>query len=45
VLHLLGYDHGEPDEKAELFGLQKTILDDWRAGRGVEGPSPAPTTH
>ncbi|SEN26906.1 rRNA maturation RNase YbeY [Actinacidiphila rubida] len=45
VLHLLGYDHEETDEKAEMFGLQKAILDDWRAGRGLEGPSPAPTTH
>ncbi|MBY8887842.1 rRNA maturation RNase YbeY [Streptomyces sp. PTM05] len=45
VLHLLGYDHEEPGEKAEMFGLQKTILDDWRAERGVEGASPAPTTH
>jgi probable rRNA maturation factor len=45
VLHLLGYDHEEPGEKAEMFGLQKAILDDWRAACGVEGPSPAPTTH
>ena len=45
VLHLLGYDHEEPGEKAEMFGLQKAILDDWRAERGVAGPSPAPTTH
>jgi probable rRNA maturation factor len=45
VLHLLGYDHEEPGEKAEMFGLQKAILDDWRVERGVEGPSPAPTTH
>ncbi|MDF3288260.1 MULTISPECIES: rRNA maturation RNase YbeY [Streptomyces] len=45
VLHLLGYDHEEPGEKAEMFGLQKAILDDWRAERGVEGPSPAPTIH
>ncbi|MGK5631936.1 rRNA maturation RNase YbeY [Streptomyces sp. URMC 123] len=44
VLHLLGYDHEEPDEKAEMFGLQKAILDGWRAERGIEGPSPAPTT-
>jgi probable rRNA maturation factor len=44
VLHLLGYDHEEPDEKAEMFGLQKAILDDWRTEHGVEGPSPAPTT-
>jgi probable rRNA maturation factor len=45
VLHLLGYDHEEPDEKAEMFGLQKAVLDDWRTERGLLGPSPAPTTH
>ena len=45
VLHLLGYDHEERDDKAEMFGLQKAILDDWRTERGTEGPSPAPTTH
>ncbi|WP_037576534.1 rRNA maturation RNase YbeY [Phaeacidiphilus oryzae] len=45
VLHVLGYDHGEPEEKAEMFGLQKAILDEWRAARGLTGPSPAPTTH
>ncbi|MFI9105909.1 rRNA maturation RNase YbeY [Streptomyces fildesensis] len=44
VLHLLGYDHEEADQKAEMFGLQKAILDGWRAERGIEGPSPAPTT-
>lgn len=27
VLHLLGYDHAEPDEEREMFGLQKEILD------------------
>lgn len=44
VLHLLGYDHEEPEDKVEMFGLQKAIVDGWRAERGVEGPSPAPTT-
>ncbi|MGK5533513.1 rRNA maturation RNase YbeY [Streptomyces sp. URMC 129] len=44
VLHLLGYDHEEPMEKAEMFGLQKAIVDGWRAERGLTGPSPAPTT-
>jgi probable rRNA maturation factor len=44
VLHLLGYDHEEADEKAEMFGLQAAIIDDWRAERGMTGPSPAPST-
>lgn len=44
VLHLLGYDHEEADQKAEMFGLQKAILDGWRTEHGIEGPSPAPTT-
>lgn len=43
VLHLLGYDHEEPDEKAEMFGLQAAIVDGWRGERGITGASPAPT--
>lgn len=27
ILHLLGFDHAEPDDEKEMFGLQKTILD------------------
>ena len=34
VLHLLGYDHGEPEEHAELFGLQGELLASWQATRG-----------
>ncbi len=26
ILHLLGFDHAEPDEEKEMFGLQKEIL-------------------
>jgi probable rRNA maturation factor len=26
ILHLLGFDHAEPDEKAEMFGIQDEIL-------------------
>jgi probable rRNA maturation factor len=31
ILHLLGYDHAEPGEKAEMFGLQDRLLAEWRA--------------
>ncbi|WP_158892794.1 rRNA maturation RNase YbeY [Amycolatopsis anabasis] len=31
VLHLLGYDHAEPAEEREMFGLQKRILGEFRA--------------
>jgi probable rRNA maturation factor len=31
VLHLLGYDHGEPDEEKEMFGLQRRLLEEWVA--------------
>lgn len=29
ILHLLGYDHAEPDEHAEMFGLQGELLAAW----------------
>ena len=34
ILHLLGYDHGEPDEEREMFELQRTLLLTFLAGRG-----------
>jgi probable rRNA maturation factor len=35
TLHLLGYDHAEPDEEREMFGLQARLLESWRtAGTG-----------
>ena len=30
ILHLLGYDHADPDERATMFGLQEQILGSWR---------------
>jgi probable rRNA maturation factor len=45
ILHLLGYDHAEPDEHATMFGLQDRLLASWRSERaagddrdGPEGP-------
>jgi len=39
ILHLLGFDHSEPGERATMFGLQDRLLDSWRAehaaGRAV----------
>jgi probable rRNA maturation factor len=32
VLHLLGYDHAEPEEEREMFALQAKLLESWRAG-------------
>ncbi len=31
ILHLLGYDHAEPDEEREMFGLQRQILETFYA--------------
>ncbi len=40
ILHLLGYDHADPEEHATMFGLQDRLLGGWRAehaaGRDLE---------
>lgn len=33
ILHLLGFDHAEPDEHAEMFGLQARLLAEWQGVR------------
>ena len=33
ILHLLGYDHAEPEEHKEMFGLQAGLLASWREKR------------
>ncbi|WP_084102127.1 rRNA maturation RNase YbeY [Demequina sp. NBRC 110051] len=34
ILHLLGYDHAEPEEEKEMFALQRKLLLTFLAGRG-----------
>jgi probable rRNA maturation factor len=33
ILHLLGYDHSEPDEEHEMFALQARLLAEWQAAK------------
>jgi probable rRNA maturation factor len=44
VLHLLGYDHAEPDDEREMFTLQARLLGGWQGsvGRKVVGAPPVP---
>jgi probable rRNA maturation factor len=35
ILHLLGFDHSEPEEEKEMFGIQKSILDAFYESEGA----------
>jgi probable rRNA maturation factor len=35
ILHLLGFDHAEPDDEKEMFGLQKSILESFYASEAA----------
>jgi probable rRNA maturation factor len=37
VLHLLGYDHGDPEEEQEMFAVQGRLLESWRRSRTAGG--------
>jgi probable rRNA maturation factor len=39
LLHLLGYDHADADERATMFSLQEQLLASWRASQGRESNS------
>jgi probable rRNA maturation factor len=44
ILHLLGYDHAEPEEEREMFGKQAELLAAWRtATAGSGGPADGAT--
>ncbi|MDP9822427.1 rRNA maturation RNase YbeY [Nocardioides massiliensis] len=36
ILHLLGYDHAEPEEHREMFGLQARLLAEWQGVKSGE---------
>jgi probable rRNA maturation factor len=38
ILHLLGYDHAEPEEHREMFGLQARLLAEWQGVLAGEDP-------
>jgi len=35
ILHLLGYDHADPETERTMFAEQRRLLAGWRAGRAV----------
>jgi len=37
ILHLLGYDHAEPEEHAAMFGTQDQLLKAWQETNGQPG--------
>lgn len=39
ILHLLGYDHAEPEEHAEMFGIQGRLLVEWADPVQRESPT------
>ncbi len=43
ILHLLGYDHAEPAQEREMFGLQDRLLAQWRRQR-LTGEAPGGAT-
>ncbi|MCW2866277.1 MAG: ybeY [Marmoricola sp.] len=42
ILHLLGYDHAEPEEHREMFGLQDELLAAWREHDAARAADEAP---
>lgn len=45
ILHLLGYDHAEADDRATMFGLQEQILASWHGSREGNPGDAEPARH
>ena len=45
VLHLLGYDHAEPEQEREMFGLQNRLLAEWQEARSEAAARDAQRRH
>ena len=45
VLHLLGYDHAEPEQEREMFGLQNRLLTQWQSARSEAAAREAQRRH
>ena len=39
-LHLIGYDHGEPEEQASMFSLQDAVYAEWLQSDSKSGAQP-----
>jgi probable rRNA maturation factor len=44
ILHLLGFDHAEPDDEKQMFGLQRDLLSAWTSARLEPGSSAGVTS-
>jgi probable rRNA maturation factor len=42
ILHLLGYDHGEPAQEQEMFRRQTELLTSWQQARQPPDPGQVP---
>ena len=44
ILHLLGYDHHDPEDEREMFGLQAQLISKWRQGASEDKQPKGPAS-